>query len=452
MASEEPIVAASAPVSASAPSGLRPAAKLLQRGVHVVLRDMEATQKVFWLGQGCKDLRMGRYPPIPIEAVLDQPYGAILRRSEGGQWLRYRRTCEEQPPPPAGGDEGGEEEYVSNALLAQDNSAQALSPGEVSELKGRCSGDEVVAAIASNSATFATKTKFAQEKYLRKKEQKHVQQVTLLRATLFELCDTYMKASRNKVCGLRFDMLSSILCQADVQTGGRFLVLDSACGLVVAAMAQQLCGSGQVFRMYRGGCPEKALVELDLGERCSVVRPLPLEVLQSDDPWSLEWLRQPEPTTTGEASEELLASKLVSRQERFRSRSADLRGLQARPVDSLIIVAGDEESDLASEALEVGLSHLAPGGRLVVFGQHLQPLAARQGVFRTSGAFVDVKLNQLFTREYQVLPQRTHPIMTAEAMLCEGFLLTATKVTNEERASGGDAAVDEAPRKKRQRS
>mmetsp|Transcript_143637 Transcript_143637/g.459580 ORF Transcript_143637/g.459580 Transcript_143637/m.459580 type:complete len:204 (+) Transcript_143637:46-657(+) len=154
----------------------------------------------------------------------------------------------------------------------------------------------------------------------------------------------------------------------------------------------------------------------------------------------------------GQGCKELLASKLVSRQERFRSRSADLRGLQARPVDSLIIVAGDEESDLASEALEVGLSHLAPGGRLVVFGQHLQPLAARQGVFRTSGAFVDVKLNQLFTREYQVLPQRTHPIMTAEAMLCEGFLLTATKVTNEERASGGDAAVDEAPRKKRQRS
>lgn len=33
-----------------------------------------------------------------------------------------------------------------------------------------------------------------------------------------------------------------------VRTGGRYLVLDSACGLVVAAIAQQLCGDGQAPR------------------------------------------------------------------------------------------------------------------------------------------------------------------------------------------------------------
>jgi len=126
--------------------------------------------------------------------------------------------------------------------------------------------------------------------------------------------------------------------------------------------------------------------------------------------------------------------------------------LEAGPVDSLIVVAGDEEADLVAEVLEVALPRLSSGGRLVVYGQHLQPLAARQGALRASGNFVDVRLHQLFTREYQVLPQRTHPIMTADAMLCEGFILSATKIIDEDGANGaGQVEAEAEPSKKRRR-
>lgn len=430
-------------------SGLRPVPATLRRGVHVILRDLENSQKVFWLGEGCKDLRMGRYPPIPVEAILGQPYGGMLRRSEGGQWVRHRRACED--PAAASAAAAAEEVYETNQHLAQDNSAQALSPGEVSALKGRCTGEEVVEALASNSATFASKTKFAQEKYLKKKQQKHVQQVLLLRPTLLDLCETYMKTSRNKVCGLRFDYVSSILCQADVRAGGRYFLLDSACGLVAAAMAQQLCGSGQVFRVFKGGCPDKALSELDLGERRTVVRPMPLEVLQCDDPWSLEWLRPPDASAaSATATEDQYAAKQVVRKDRSRIRGDDVRSFKGAAVDAVVIVAGDDDAELASEALELGLQRLVPGGRVVVYAQHLQPLATRQASFRASGGFVDVRLHQLFTREYQVLPQRTHPMMTAESMLCEGFVLCASKVVSEAEVSTADVA-DEALGRKRRR-
>lgn len=439
------------------------AESVVRRGTHLILRDSEGTQKVFSLGQSTKDLRMGRYPAIPVEAVLGMPYGVTLRRSEGGQWIRQPRCPQESGAaalPSGEGAADAEEVYESNRHLAQDNSAQALSPAEVSELKGRCSGEEVVEALASNSATFATKTKFAQEKYLKKKQQKHVQQVTLLRPSVMELCETYMKQSRNKICGLRFDYLSSILCQADVRPGGRYLVLDSACSLIVGAMAQQMAGLGEVHRVYRGGYPEKSLQELDLGPWRATVWPLPVEVLQSSDPWSHEWLRQPADGIGADGDAVVAASeeeraRIASRQERARTRRQHMTDLEARPVDALIVVAGDEDADLVVEVLELGLPRLASGGRLVVYGQHLQPLAARQGALRASGDFVDVRLHQLFTREYQVLPMRTHPIMTADAMLCEGFILSATKIVDENGvdSAGGNCEADgeQASNKKRRR-
>mmetsp|Transcript_36439 Transcript_36439/g.77495 ORF Transcript_36439/g.77495 Transcript_36439/m.77495 type:complete len:453 (-) Transcript_36439:170-1528(-) len=437
--------AADATPTPSESSGRRPIPTTVQRGVHVILRDSENAQKVFWLGESCKDLRMGRYPPIPIENVLGMPYGAILRRSDGGQWNRFFRTAEDTASAAAAAEAA--EVYESNQHLAQDNSAQAMSPGEVNEMKGRCGGEAVVEALASNSTTFATKTKFAQEKYLKKKQQKHVQQVILIRPSLQELCETYMKSGRNKVCGLRFDYLSSVLCHSDVRTGGRYLIIDSAASLVVAAMAQQMAGNGKVYRVYRGGCPEKALTELDLGSRRSIVRPMPIEVLQSTDPASLEWFKGPVLGPNENAEDAAAAGKLAGRKARVQGRKDDFDDLKAQGVNSLVIVTGDEESQLALEVLEVGLKHLRPGGRVVVYGQNLQPLAAKQGEFRTSGDFVEVRMHQLFTREYQVLPMRTHPVMTAEAMLVEGFILSATKVQGE----AGEDVSAEAPGAKRRR-
>lgn len=52
----------------------------------------------------------------------------------------------------------------------------------------------------------------------------------------------------------------------------------------------------------------------------------------------------------------------------------------------------------------------------------------------------------------KVLPQRTHPIMTADAMLCEGFILSATKIIDEDEANGaGQAEADAEPSRKRRR-
>ncbi|CAE8607108.1 unnamed protein product, partial [Polarella glacialis] len=128
----------------------------IPRGSHVVLRDGEGAQKVFFLGASCVDLRMGKYGPIPADSVLGVPYGATLRKVAGGKWERLRGGRTELTA------EEAAEVIEDNRNLAQDNTAQKMTPEEVKALKGKMGGQEVVDALASSSTTFASKTKFAQ--------------------------------------------------------------------------------------------------------------------------------------------------------------------------------------------------------------------------------------------------------------------------------------------------
>mmetsp|Transcript_10180 Transcript_10180/g.22940 ORF Transcript_10180/g.22940 Transcript_10180/m.22940 type:complete len:473 (-) Transcript_10180:30-1448(-) len=467
---------------------------LIPFGAHVVLRDHEGGMKVFKLpdadkpvkdGEKPATLHMGKYAPIPVSLVASVPYGATLRVAESGGWERYRQPAAEDAEVESAAAAQSEEVYETNAHLPQDNSAQSLSPEEITTMKStKCDGEEVIAALVSGSATFSSKTKFAKEKYLNKKRMKHIQQVVVLRPTLIDLCETYMKMSRQKICGLRFDYLASILCQADVRTGGRYLVVDSACGLVAGAVAQQLAGEGRVYRFYAKGIADRALTELDLGARLrSVVRTIPLGVVLASEPAEQQWLKMPTfapsdqgaveatetaaaaPTGEGDgAAEEERKARFDAKVERVTARRDDFENLtNGHWMDAVIVVAGEEDADLAEGALEWGLKHLKPSGRVVIYDQHLQQLAAQQAAWRGSAEFVDVRLVQLFTREYQVLPQRTHPHMTAEAHLCEGFLLAATKVLplgDEDEAGGpkgqsqkgrGKGAGGGGPPRKRQR-
>eukprot|EP00927_Polykrikos_kofoidii_P068577 TRINITY_DN63922_c0_g1_i1.p1 TRINITY_DN63922_c0_g1~~TRINITY_DN63922_c0_g1_i1.p1 ORF type:complete len:522 (-),score=115.26 TRINITY_DN63922_c0_g1_i1:79-1644(-) len=419
---------------------------------HAVLRDTEGFQKVFHLIPGGKDIRMGRFPPIRVDDLLAVPYGATLRFVDG-EWVRRRPCNVEEVSDALGGNvaDAVGDVVEDNRHFAQDGSAQTLQQEEIRQLKQRCSGDEVVKTIAAQSSTFASKTKFAQEKYIKKKQQKHVRQVTVLRPTVMELCETYLKTARSRVSSLRFDYLSSALCHAHIVPGGRYLVLDCAMGLVAGAMAKQLAGNGHVFRVFAGGCSDKALLEMDLGDARTTVRQLPLEVIGSPNPFDMEWVRMPtEDQKRAKEQPEDEQGWFVGKLRRAQKRREDLEAfLFGGGLDAVLIVAGDDEAAQSAQVADLGMQRLVAGGRLVVLGQTLQPLAARQGLLRSgqAGEWVDVRLHQLFTREYQVLPQRTHPHMAQDVLHCEGFILMATRVMEPVEARAmGPAEQPSAPR------
>ena len=80
---------------------------------------------------------------------------------------------------------GGASSDATNADLRDDgaaSTAQTLDAHAIKRLKGQgTSGEELIKAIAAGSKTFASKTAFSQEKYLRKKALKHVVHATCLK-------------------------------------------------------------------------------------------------------------------------------------------------------------------------------------------------------------------------------------------------------------------------------
>lgn len=73
------------------------------------------------------------------------------------------------------------------------------------------------------------------------------------------------------------------------------------------------------------------------------------------------------------------------------------------------------------------IEHLIkPSASIAVFSLHIQFLAELKDFLTQQKKAVNVKIEELWTREYQVLPMRTHPQMSMHG--ASGFILSAMRV------------------------
>jgi tRNA (adenine-N(1)-)-methyltransferase non-catalytic subunit len=64
---------------------------------------------------------------------------------------------------------------ADNRDLVDTNTSQTLTSDDIAAMKAAGhAGEKIISALVENSATFATKTAFSQEKYIRKKQLKYV--------------------------------------------------------------------------------------------------------------------------------------------------------------------------------------------------------------------------------------------------------------------------------------
>ena len=69
---------------------------------------------------------------------------------------------------------------------------------------------------------------------------------------------------------------------------------------------------------------------------------------------------------------------------------------------------------------------LQPSATMCVFSTFVQPLAELQDMLISQKMALNVKIEELWTREHQVLPMRTHPNMSMHA--ASGYILSAIKI------------------------
>jgi tRNA (adenine-N(1)-)-methyltransferase non-catalytic subunit len=121
-----------------------------------------------------------------------------------------------------------------NSGYIDSNTAQKLSDMDIFRLKeSGLTGEQIIQSLIVNSNTFATKTEFAQEKWIKRKEKKYKKKIRVFKSNPATLCEAYFSKSKDKICGMRYDSLAQIISQSGIYSGCRVLVLESMVGLIV---------------------------------------------------------------------------------------------------------------------------------------------------------------------------------------------------------------------------
>ncbi|PHJ21958.1 eukaryotic initiation factor gamma subunit protein [Cystoisospora suis] len=355
----------------------------------------------------------------------------------------------------------GEEAIMAdNRDLLDDNASQQLTAARIECLRAQgIKGEELIGLLVASSSSFRRKTKFSQEKYIRKKMARHLERITVLPATVREVCEAYYVTDPVKISHLRFDYLSSLLIQANLSPGSRALVFDHAMGLVTGAVALRLCGAGRVWRITDRGCSDKINAELNLSATVrDTIFNIPLEAAER---WEMKRQQRRKecptsdtPHASGEPSSREGDQSEEGRGAPVSRFHTELEDLYDGGVDSAIIVLGLKKAikttpadalpflrQLGHRLALLAFKLLRPEGSLVVFCHNWEVASAIHAAANGSREFVHVQMQEFFLREQQVgshllftpciLPRRTHPVMNSSLPLVSGFLVSAIRMQPE---------------------
>jgi len=311
-----------------------------------------------------------------------------------------------------GNNNHDEEIRGDNSFYSDTNTSQKLKNKDVEQLKDAgISGVEIVKKLIANSDTWNVKTEFAQEKWLKRKQKKYVKRFRVIKCTPATLCEVYHGKSRDKICGIRWDVLAQVLSQSSIHAGCRALIFDGVIGLMVGCAAYRMRGHGRILALYSGQQPHFDIVDalnLDLNS-CSIVQPIPCNELgPAAKDVEANGFSIPIPTillsnefdqnvklkphqASGRIAEDLERSRIALREG----------------ADRLIIACRFQPLPILQEALKL----LAPSSPFVVYCEFMEPLVECYVYLQQNNLALRLTLSDTWMREFQTLPGRVHPQM-----------------------------------------
>nr|XP_033794158.1 tRNA (adenine(58)-N(1))-methyltransferase non-catalytic subunit TRM6 [Geotrypetes seraphini] len=435
---------------------------------------------------------------IYLDNSIQQFYGSTFEITGGGN-LQPKRKLEES-------NAETKEAGADNRNIVDDGKSQKLTRDDIEALKEKgIKGQEIVQQLIENSTTFRDKTEFAQEKYIKKKKKKYEAVLTILKPCARILAMMYYGREPGKICQLRYDTLAQMLTLANIHAGSKVIVMETCAGLVLGAVMERMGGYGVVIQMYPGGGPVRAATDcFGFPESFSdTLHEFPLSKVNSllSRKYSPEISSvgpndklSPEETSNGCLSRQQMAEKEfgsemvletneseaqevteVSTGELENQDSQDQRNakdkkdneerkkkqdekrkkemqaaalLREKNADGLIIASRFHPASLLLALLEF----VAPSRPFVIYCQYKEPLLDCYTKLREMGGAVNLRLSETWLRNYQVLPDRSHPKLLMSGG--GGYLLCGITVTKENArldTSGLDVQKTEEPARKKQK-
>lgn len=367
---------------------------------------------------------------ISARPLIGAPFGAIFHLgadvTKPDELSRVERSVFDH-----GYDGGVAEDAVmrNNMEIYDSNDSQTLTETEIEELRKTLAPVDLVEAIARGNDTFTSKNAFSQIKYLKKKQAKYVIEIKVVETCAAILAEVYYSKKPDSVIQMRPDVLGTIIHQATLTKDTQVLIMDTTIGIVEAGVVERLGGYGRILCPYFTTTAQPTCSRyLNLNEEseASIVR-FPGTIISGVVANPMAEVKEPVTDDSPYAEERAL---------RYQSKhQIDQISRWLKQGSRSLIIA----TEMDPEASFWGLFPLLEsGGAFVVYFYCLEPLAKLAMSIRLSKVACNVSLSENWCREYQVLSNRTHPLMMMDDS--GGFVLSGIKVT---RTDSGDNKVME---------
>jgi tRNA (adenine58-N1)-methyltransferase non-catalytic subunit len=255
----------------------------------------------------------------------------------------------------------------------------------------------------------------------------------VVRPTALSLCETYFAKSPEKTLHLRPDALGLLLGFSGIRAGCKAMVYENCTGIVTAAMAERMGGFGHILNVFVGTSPPGTevlkMMNLSPVALASVVQ-TPLEIftrLDDQEPIDLDWIRynNAEEDSVPEADDgapkfETSARRLNALSERLKR--SEVKRLIREKCDVLVVATRFD----VVPVFNVLFQHVAPSGSFAVYSMYLQTLSELQFALQMSKMATRIELMEANLVTHQVLPGRTHPMMSDSAT--GGYVLCGIRI------------------------
>jgi tRNA (adenine-N(1)-)-methyltransferase non-catalytic subunit len=316
---------------------------------------------------------------------------------------------------------------ATNENINDDQEAQTLTYLDIRAFK-----DIIQREVESNSS-FQQRTSWSQQKFVMRKESKHLQLFTPVPPSLtnvFTFFNEKFEKESDKLRGLRSDSIAYMLSLVGVAPGGRYLVVDGVGGCVVGAMLERMGGEGRILALNDADSPPAfdlmTQMNLPAGTVDPVLKTIHWACTEKDWQSTLPVNESEETTPAGKPANDRDKQRFRKRRAQFNELERIRQELYDGEFDGLLIACQYESVSIVERLMP----YLAGSGHVVVHHPYLQPLAEAHAQLRLYHSLIDVSITEPFQRRYQVLPGRMHPEMTTSSSA--GFILHAVRVLTDE--------------------
>ena len=450
---------------------------VIQFGLHCLIRLPSNGLKIAEIKEG-SSVNLGKFGVFDLEGIVGYPFGQTFEVLDGRKVRPVRSTtygnvdtsepveeAEETPEPEESENATPVPETLSEKidylkrldikssetnreLVDIGNATQGLSMEEIETLKktskGANVGEAIIDKLIKSHVNFNMKTKHSQEKYLKRKQQKFLRRFTVEYLGSSQLLQYYLEKDSSKVLDMSEETLGLLLSLGNIQSGGRYLVIDETGGVVVSGLLERMRGSGEIVLVHENEHANlSALEHSNIPQNVQHKMIKTLNLLQFFEPETekVEW---------NDLSEEELKEMKSNKKAHYHRRrqnaidtNAAIENATRGKFDGLIVA-----STLFPPTLLNRLVEKVGGSRpMVVYSQFKELLVDTQLGFMNDLRILAPTIHESKARPYQTIPGRLHPMMSMRGG--GGYLLSALSVFPIEQ---GVTAVGRGLSKKKQKT